>query len=44
MGKLFDVGDRCVLELMQEKDAVFGGEDSGHIAERLANVVKDTIG
>jgi phosphoglucosamine mutase len=26
-----DVGDRCVLELMQEKDAVLGGEDSGHI-------------
>lgn len=26
-----DVGDRCVLELMQERDAVLGGEDSGHI-------------
>jgi phosphoglucosamine mutase len=26
-----DVGDRCVLELMREKDAVLGGEDSGHI-------------
>jgi len=26
-----DVGDRCVLELMQEKEAVLGGEDSGHI-------------
>ena len=26
-----DVGDRCVLELMQDKDAVLGGEDSGHI-------------
>ncbi len=26
-----DVGDRCVLEMMQEKDAVLGGEDSGHI-------------
>jgi phosphoglucosamine mutase len=26
-----DVGDRCVLELMQEKDAVLGGEDSGHV-------------
>ncbi len=26
-----DVGDRCVLELMQECDAVIGGEDSGHI-------------
>ncbi len=26
-----DVGDRCVLELMQKHDAVLGGEDSGHI-------------
>lgn len=26
-----DVGDRCVLELMQQRDAVLGGEDSGHI-------------
>jgi len=26
-----DVGDRCVLELMQEREAVLGGEDSGHI-------------
>ena len=26
-----DVGDRCVLELMQQKEAVLGGEDSGHI-------------
>ncbi len=26
-----DVGDRCVLELMQKNDAVIGGEDSGHI-------------
>ncbi|MEE9368686.1 MAG: phosphoglucosamine mutase [Pontiella sp.] len=26
-----DVGDRQVLELMREKDAVLGGEDSGHI-------------
>jgi phosphoglucosamine mutase len=26
-----DVGDRCVLEMMQERDAVLGGEDSGHI-------------
>ena len=26
-----DVGDRCVLELMQKRDAVLGGEDSGHI-------------
>ena len=25
------MGDRCVLELMQDKDAVLGGEDSGHI-------------
>jgi phosphoglucosamine mutase len=25
------VGDRYVLELMQERDAVLGGEDSGHI-------------
>ena len=26
-----DVGDRYVLQMMREKDAVFGGEDSGHI-------------
>ena len=26
-----DVGDRCVLELMQQRDAVLGGEDSGHV-------------
>ncbi len=26
-----DVGDRYVLELMRKKDAVLGGEDSGHI-------------
>ncbi|MCF7818758.1 MAG: phosphoglucosamine mutase [Kiritimatiellales bacterium] len=26
-----DVGDRCVLELMQQRAAVLGGEDSGHI-------------
>ena len=26
-----DVGDRCVLELMRQRDAVLGGEDSGHI-------------
>jgi phosphoglucosamine mutase len=26
-----DVGDRYVLELMQKKEAVLGGEDSGHI-------------
>jgi len=25
------VGDRCVLELMQKKEAVLGGEHSGHI-------------
>lgn len=26
-----DVGDRYVLQMMREKGAVFGGEDSGHI-------------
>ena len=26
-----DVGDRYVLELMRKKDAVLGGEDSGHV-------------
>jgi phosphoglucosamine mutase len=38
-----DVGDRCVLELMQERDAVLGGEDSGHIIFRNYHTTGDGI-
>lgn len=38
-----DVGDRCVLELMQQKDAVLGGEDSGHIIFRNYHTTGDGI-
>jgi len=38
-----DVGDRCVLELMQEKEAVLGGEDSGHIIFQNHHTTGDGI-
>jgi phosphoglucosamine mutase len=38
-----DVGDRCVLELMKKRDAVLGGEDSGHVIFHNLHTTGDGI-
>jgi phosphoglucosamine mutase len=37
------VGDKYVLELMLDRDAVLGGEQSGHIIDRLVHTTGDGI-
>ena len=38
-----NVGDKYVLELMQQQDAVLGGEQSGHIIDRVVHTTGDGI-
>lgn len=38
-----DVGDRCVLELMEKRGAILGGEDSGHMIFRNHHTTGDGI-
>jgi phosphoglucosamine mutase len=37
------VGDKYVLELMLERDSILGGEQSGHIIDRLVHTTGDGI-
>jgi phosphoglucosamine mutase len=38
-----NVGDKYVLELMLQRDAILGGEQSGHIIDRLVHTTGDGI-